>query len=101
MSQEEGQRPSGQDRLEAMRRKQAEELQKRQVLKSILDAEGYERMSNIRIANAAMYDQLVMLLMQLVQSGRVSGKVTDAQLRSLLDRIQARRHEPNITFKRK
>lgn len=102
MSQEEGpQRPSGQDRLEAMRRKQAEELQKRQVLKSILDSDAYERMSNIRIANAAMYDQLVMLLMQLVQSGRVSGKVTDAQLRSLLDRIQARRHEPNITFKRK
>ncbi len=90
-----------QDRLEAMRRKQAEELQKRQVLKSILDAEAYERMGNIRIANPAMYDQLIQLLIQLVQSGRVSGKITETQLKSLLDRIQARRHEPNITFKRK
>ncbi len=92
---------TGQDRLEALRRRQAEELQKRQVLKSILDSEGYERMSNIRIANPALYDQLIQLLIQLVQSGRVSGKVTEAQLKSLLDRIQARRHEPNITFKRK
>ncbi len=93
--------PKAQDRLDALRRKQAEELQKRQVLQSILDAEGYERMGNIRIANPALYDQLIGLLIQLVQSGRVSGKMTDAQLKSLLDRIQSRRHEPNITFKRK
>ncbi len=92
---------SSQERMDALRRKQAEELQKRQVLKSILDAEAYERMSNIRIANAAMYDQLISVLIQLVQSGRVSGKITEAQLKSLLDRIQSRRHEPNITFKRK
>lgn len=89
------------ERVEALRRKQTEELQKRQVLKSILDAPAYERMANIRIANPALYDQLVLLLMQLVQSGRVSGKITDSQLRALLDRIQARRHEPQISFKRK
>ena len=93
--------PSTQDRLEAMRRKQAEEMQKRQVLKAILDDAAYERMANIRMANAALYDQLIQTLIRLVQSGRVSGKITDAQLRSLLDRVQAQRHEPNITFKRK
>ncbi|MBI5226867.1 hypothetical protein HY994_06590 [Candidatus Micrarchaeota archaeon] len=98
---EQPQAPRPSDRMEAIRRKQAEDMQKRQVLKSILDDAGYERMSNIRIANSAMYDRLIQVLIQLAQSGRVSGKISDAQLKTLLDRVQSQRHEPNITFKRK
>ncbi len=90
-----------QARLEQMRRQQEEELKKREILKSILEPEAFERMQNVRLANPGLYDRLVMLLMQLVQGGQVRGRVSDAQLKSILQRVQDVKPEPKITFKRK
>ncbi len=90
-----------QGKIEAFRQKQAEDLQKKQVLKRLLDDRAFERMMNVRIANSELYDSLVMLLIQLAQGGKLAGRITDAQLLGLLEKVQQRKKEPNITFKRK
>ncbi|MDP2717468.1 MAG: DNA-binding protein [Candidatus Micrarchaeota archaeon] len=90
-----------QARLEQMRRQQEEEQKKREILKSILETEAFERIQNVRMANPRLYDRLVMLLMQLVQGGQIRDRVSDGQLRDILQRVQNAKPEPKITFKRK
>ncbi len=76
------------------------EMQKKFALKYIVDAQAYERLMNVRIANPALYDQLVTMLVYLYQNKQVKGKVTDEQLKTILARITARK-EPEIIFKKK
>ncbi|MBI5036100.1 hypothetical protein HZC09_02035 [Candidatus Micrarchaeota archaeon] len=87
--------------IEEFRRMQAEELQKRELMKQILDDHAYGRLSNIRIANKSFYDKLVMLLLSLYRSGQITGRITEKQLLALLNKIQEQRREPEISFKRK
>jgi programmed cell death protein 5 len=100
----------GEDELEGqkelkerlMKYQQARELemQKKLALKYIVDAQAYERLMNVRLANPALYDQLVTMLVYLYQNKQIKGKVTDEQLKGILARITARK-EPEITFKKK
>ena len=76
------------------------EMQKKFALKYIVDAQAYERLMNVRIANPALYDQLVTMLIYLYQNKQVKGKVTDEQLKGILAKLTARK-EPEITFKKK
>jgi programmed cell death protein 5 len=76
------------------------EMQKKFALKYIVDAQAYERLMNVRIANPALYDQLVTMLIYLYQNKQVKGKVTDEQLKAILAKVTARK-EPEITFKKK
>ncbi|EQD60614.1 DNA-binding protein [mine drainage metagenome] len=87
-------------RLEAAYRKMQEEQQKKEILRKFLDDAGYERMMNVRISSPELYDQVVGLIVSLVQSRRITGKMTDAQLRSILERATYR-PEPKIEFKHK
>lgn len=76
------------------------EQQKREIMTRFLDSAAYERLMNIRSANPELYEQVVNLVISLVQTKRISGKMTDAQLRSVLERITAR-PETRIDFKHK
>ncbi|NYZ76493.1 hypothetical protein H0N98_04550 [Candidatus Micrarchaeota archaeon] len=102
----------GEDELEGMRDKELKErllkyqqvreleMQKKFALKYIVDAQAYERLMNVKIANPALYDQIVTMLIYLYQNKQVKGKVTDAQLKAILAKITARK-EPEITFRKK
>ncbi len=87
--------------LEELQRKQAETAQKRALVRQILDDGAFSRISNIRLANSGLYDQLADLLLRLAQSGQLKGKISEAQLVALLSRLTENRKEPQITFKRK
>ncbi len=87
-------------RLDAAYKRMQEEQQKKEILRKFLDGEAYERMMNVRISNPDLYDQVIGLIIQLVQSQRISGKMSDAQLRSILERATYR-PEPKIEFKHK
>jgi programmed cell death protein 5 len=76
------------------------EMQKKFALKYIVDAEAYERLMNVRLANPALYDQIVSMLIYLYQNKQVKGKVSDEQLKAILAKVTARK-EPGITFKKK
>ncbi|MGC8816828.1 MAG: DNA-binding protein [Candidatus Hadarchaeum sp.] len=101
--------------LEALRRKRAQELQaqyeeqqrqaelrqqfeiqKRAILSQILTPEARSRLANIRAVKPEFAEQLEIQLMQLAQAGRISAKITDSQLKEILDRLQSRKREIKI-----
>ncbi len=85
----------------AKRIKQAQlEEQKREIARKYLEADAYERLMNVRMANRELYDQLISLIVSMIQSNRVAGKITDAQLRSILAKVTAR-PDTTIEFKHK
>jgi DNA-binding TFAR19-related protein (PDSD5 family) len=77
-----------------------EEQQRKTILRRYLDDASYERMMNIKASNGEMYLQLAALVIQIVQSNRISGKIPEAQFLQLLRKITYR-PEPKITFKHK
>jgi len=76
------------------------EAQKKLVLKNVCEPAAYERLMNVRLANPELYDQVVNMMAYLLQSGKLSGKVSDAQVRAVLERLTAR-HEGKIEVRRK
>ncbi len=84
---------------EAIRNAQMEQ-QKKEIMRRFLDSTAYERMMNVRVSNPELYDQLVNLVVSLVQSNRITGKLTESQLKALVERITYKK-EPTISFKHK
>ena len=76
------------------------EQQKKEIMSKFLDSAAYERLMNIRSANPELYDQVVNLVISLIQTKRIEGKLTEEQLKSVLQRITAR-PDTKIDYKRK
>ncbi|MGC8548017.1 MAG: DNA-binding protein [Candidatus Micrarchaeia archaeon] len=99
---------NGQEDEDATARKELEkryralqiEEQKKKILRQVLEPNAYERLMNVRIANPELYSQLLDLLIGLVQSNKIRGKVSDSQLKQLLVQLTAR-PEPSIQIKHK
>ena len=72
------------------------EIQKRAALQQILTPEARSRLANIRAVRPEFAEQLELQLIQLAQSGRITSKITDAQLKKILDRITTKRREIKI-----
>lgn len=105
--------------LEALRKKRLEQLQQEQlaqqqveeqrrienqrqaILKGILTNEARERLANIKLAKPEYAMTLENQLIQLAQTRRVSEKITDDQLRSLLRQLTQTQRKSKITFKRR
>ena len=85
-----------QQRLQALQIEQ----QKRMAVKKYLTTSAYERLMNVRVANFELYSQLVDLIISMVQSQRVTGQITEAQLKEILSRLTYRK-ESTIEFKHK
>ncbi|MDD7423465.1 MAG: DNA-binding protein [Candidatus Methanomethylophilaceae archaeon] len=83
----------------AEQRRQQMEIQKQMVLRQILSPEARDRLSNLRIANAEMCNMVEMQLINLAQSGRLQGIVTDDMLRNILRQIAPQHRE--ITIERR
>ncbi len=80
---------------QAEQRKQYE-IQKRLAIQQILTPEARSRLANIRAAKPEFAEQLELQLIQLAQAGRLGSKITDAQLREILSKLQARKREFKI-----
>ncbi|MFA6951822.1 MAG: DNA-binding protein [Candidatus Methanomethylophilaceae archaeon] len=75
------------------------EMQKQSVLRQILTPEARDRLANIKLANPEQANSVEMQLIQLAQSGRLQGVITDAMLREILQQIMPRKRE--ITIERR
>jgi len=90
---------------EALREQAQEEAvveaqaQKESVLRQILYAEARARLSNIKMVKPQFAEQIEMQLIQLASSGRLRGKVTDEQLKTLLVQLQEKERERKVTFR--
>ena len=73
---------------ELKRRMEEEQVKKAKkiAMSQLLDKEAYARLSNIRVVKPELADEIETYLIYLAQQGRIRGKITDAQLKSLLDR---------------
>ena len=90
---------SGQHQAEANERARQAEIQKQAVLRQILTPEARDRLANVRVANPEMAGMVEMQLIQLAQSGRLAGMISDAMLRDILVKITPQRRE--ITIERR
>lgn len=67
------------------------EIQKRMALQQIMTPEARSRIANIRAVKPEFAEQLELQLIQLAQAGRLGSKITDAQLREILHKLQERK----------
>lgn len=82
-----------------LREMQAEQ-EKKATVKRLMTPEAYERLMNVRVANYELFAQLLDLLIAMARGNRITGKITEPQLRDLLSRLTFK-PEPKIEFKHK
>lgn len=73
----------GMDPNDMAKMKQIEEMKKK-IFMTILSKEAYERLSRVRVANPDLANQADMYLLQVYQSGKIQGRVTDEQMKEIL-----------------
>jgi programmed cell death protein 5 len=99
------QRKEAQLRDQALReqtneQQQAEvQAQTEALLRQILTPEARARLTNVRMVKPQFAEQIEMQLIQLASSGRLKDRVTDEQLRTLLQQLQGKERERKITFR--
>jgi len=80
-----------QKRLKELQKKQELEIQKKSIARTYLDAKAYERLMNVRLVNPELYDTVIALIIQLVNSGRLKTKLTEEQLLQILSQLTQKR----------
>jgi len=88
-----------QQQMQQQQMQQEMEAQKRQIMMQILTPEARSRLANIRLTKPEFVEQIEIQLIQLGQSGRLKGKITDEQLKVLLQQISGQKREINISRK--
>jgi programmed cell death protein 5 len=89
------QRASADDQRRSQAQQQVER-QKQAVIRRILTPEARQRLTNIRMVKPEFADELEMQLIQLAQSGRLRGQVTDEQLKKTLVQLGGQKREIKI-----
>eukprot|EP01083_Nonionella_stella_P265333 898895_1 len=67
--------------------------QRRVILKQILSPEAQTRLSNIKLVNEDRAMEVENMLIQQVQSGMISGKVTENHVRMLLEQLSDKKRK--------
>lgn len=91
-----------QQALEEQRQEQMKEeveAQKRAILSQIMTDEARQRLANIKMVRPEFAEAIELQLIQLAQSGRLTEKITDEQLKQILKQITGRKREGKITFR--
>ena len=87
-------------REQANEQQQADvQAQKEALLRQILTPEARARLTNVRLVKPQFAEQIEMQLIQLASSGRLKDRVTDEQLKILLQQLQGKERERKITFR--
>ncbi|NHI83441.1 MAG: DNA-binding protein [Candidatus Thorarchaeota archaeon] len=75
------------------------QAQKEAILRQILTPEARSRLTNIRMVRPQLAEQVEMQLIQLAGAGRLRARVTDQQLKALLQQLQGKERERKISFR--
>lgn len=82
---------------EEMRRQY--EMQKKAILRAILEPEAKERLSRLKLAHPEIAEAVENQLISLAQSGRIQTKINDKMLVEILKRVQPKKRETRIIRK--
>ena len=85
----------------AQRQMQEAELEKqiKLIIGKIMAPEARERLGNIRAARPDFARQIEVLLIQLMQAGKLPSRLTDEQFKAILSSIKSRQRETHISRK--
>ena len=101
---EESERPSAEERYRKEMQKKINEMkaeqQRRELAKRYMTPQAYERLMNVRISNHELYAQIINFIIAMVQGKRITSKLTEDQLKSILSKLTAK-PEGTITFMHK
>jgi programmed cell death protein 5 len=75
------------------------EMQKKAILRAILEPEAKERLSRLKLAHPELAEAVENQLVILAQSGRIQSKISDAMLVEILKRVQPKKRETRIIRK--
>ncbi len=95
------QQPISEDELKEQEQQQQKQLeeQRKAILRTVLTTEARERLGRIKVARPEIAENIENQLILLTQSGRLKTKVSDQQLRELLQRIIPKKRDIKITRK--
>lgn len=92
-------------KLEELQKKQLEEQQREEAegriamaVRSLLSEEARTRLSNVALVNRELYLKAAQVILFLQESGRLKGKISDDELKLVLERLSSKRE---IKIKRK
>ncbi len=77
----------------------AEELQKEAIMRTLLTPEARERLVRVKMARADFGAQVETIIMQLAQQGRITQKLSEEMLLSLLRQVKGEKRDFNIIRK--
>jgi len=83
-------------RLEELQKKQAAQAQLKSIVNKVFEPAAIERLSNIRISNENLYMQIVQFFVSAIQAGKLSGKVTEEQVKQVASKLLSSRRETTI-----
>ncbi len=87
----------GEDEPNQARKAREQELKLRTALKAILDDAAFQRLSLMKISSENMYAQVVSYLFSLYQSGKITRKVSEEELKRIAALFLTQRKETHIT----
>jgi programmed cell death protein 5 len=90
---------NGTDFNEMQKMRQIEEMKKK-LLATILSKDAYERLARVRVANQELAGQAELYLLQIYQSGKLEGRITDEQMKEVL-RVLSSGSRPGFNIRRK
>lgn len=96
---QERQAASQQDEDAAARQAEAQDAAIERILQQVLDEEARSRLLRIRLSRPEFAEQVTRQLVSLAQSGRLSRRLGDADLRALLQQLSPQERDINITRK--
>ncbi len=86
---------------EEKRKKVEEELKIRKLIGNFFEPNAIERMDNIQLSNPEVFNQILQLVFQNAQAGRLNKKISDEELKNLAGRILSQKRETKIKINRK
>lgn len=89
----------GMDPNELAKLRQMEEIKKK-VLITILSKDAYERLARVRVANPELAGQAELYLLQVYQTGKLEGRITDEQMKEVL-KVLSSGSRPAFNIRRK
>lgn len=99
MAELQAQQAASQQQMQQEEAQRQFESQKKQILSQILTSEARNRLANLRLTKPELVQQIEIQLIQSAQAGSLRGKVTDEQLKVLLQQIAGQKREIKITRK--